>query len=1782
MVLIRRWEKNNVELIKRDYNWLNQLSGIIENNRDLISNVSNQLENISAGEGNTSNLSSRVSNLSTKIQNQIVNVSADVYTNMSSRLYNISECNLSNISSKVSNLSSWNISNPNSLLISTNGSNIPLEIRKTVGSKSDVMIVRDKNNSIFFKLKDSGYIELHPITGAGYSRMNFYDKNNSMSSVGIYDADHYFWIGGESFKTIFLFPDRMTINGNLSISQDIYAANFYGNISSGSIGNLSSKLQNQIANISTDIYINMSSRIENISAGDCNTSNISSRVSNLSSWNSSSPTGKHFGGNISTSLDVYGTTFHGNISNGSSLSFLGNVIATQNWNINQRELQHVCTVQSDGQLELNSLNEISFQKNGIIKVYCDNDLYPALNDSVSLGKSTFKWSNVYATMFHGNISSGTTENLSSKLQNQIVNISSDIYINMSSKIENISIGDCNTSNISSRVNNLSFKQNNISLRLNSDVLNLTNLSTQVFNNQSHLNIHNNQISNLSSNVLINKSDIANLSSPDYDDSNISWRLLKNTSNITNLSGTTNNLSSWNSSSPNELLICKTGSVCLTVRNKSFDTAAFVGRDRNNSIFFKLHSGGYLSLYPVTVAGYSLMQFFDKNNSYGSIGTYDTDHYFWVGGNSFKILKCYTDRITTNGNISTTTDIYASNFYGNISSSSIGNLSSKIQNHIVNTSSDIYINMSSRLNNISAGECNVSNVSSRVNNLSSKVYNINNSKINNLSTNVYINIQNVSININKLINHSIRVSNLSNRLYSQIGNISSDIYINMSYKIENISISNTSNLSSRVSNLSSDVLANKSAISNLSSGEGNWKYKRNISLSINTSLSNYQILLSLNTSNFNYSNANISGNDIRFYQISGTPLDYWIENWNSTGESKVWIEVKNINTSLLVLIYGNSSVNSMSNLSNTFLFGDDFSTNLSNWTTGGSPSISEGKITLSQNDQIRSSNKYGSDIATRIDFQRQSSSEAYGRIGLSNSSLDISFSADDAAYRFVYDSYEDFYSVNESSKTDSTNDSTYNTKKTLEIQRLSNTITAKYLTGWTKSGSNPLKDIGTAQGWFAAVYNNYDDKFYLYVQDKTGADNQFQCYSFNKSDAETPANWSSHGNVFNASESWERQWIEPHSIIWETQTMADARENVGAGEGTPKWRIYYCACSNSNYLYDMGFAITSENSMTNLSAYSNNPVYVHNVSYTYPDGKAVVYNDKVWMLLGRYVGSTPQNCFFTYSTNGIGGANDSWSNVNTNYDSDWLLGTLNVLNGGIGTYKANDSSMEAGFSTNGLSIIEYSNNPTLLGTESWEDVIGWISLTQTKNTSCLIDNYYYLWYWGVTAGAHKLCLAKTQTITEEENSSHSITLTCTGDSESPWSPSTNIPDEDMNMRIEQNNTSADLYVHLALVRKYVSAEPSTILSTEEEGNFGGSCNISTCDVYPALDNTYNIGNTSLRYSNIHAINFYGNLSSEYLYNLSSKVKVNTIRIYNGSSILYEHTNNVSTDIYTNVSSKLNNISSWNTSSPNGKLISVNGSTIALEIRKIIGGETKLFRARDRNNSVFFQMTDDGVTSLHPRINNGYSIIKFFDKNGSFGSIGAWDTQHYFWVGGETFKSIRMYPDKITVNGNISTTSDIYAGNFIGNTSSDSISNLSSKIEGQIANVSTDVYTNMSNKVSNLSSWNISSPSGKFFGGNISTSNDIYGTMFYGNISCTNGCSYLADLSINQIEPLYGTNTGTIGQTSKFSDIYATTIHGNLSSGDIFMKHDWILKEDKKGLLLVKGKRKFRINMTEIFD
>jgi hypothetical protein len=103
----------------------------------------------------------------------------------------------------------------------------------------------------------------------------------------------------------------------------------------------------------------------------------------------------------------------------------------------------------------------------------------------------------------------------------------------------------------------------------------------------------------------------------------------------------------------------------------------------------------------------------------------------------------------------------------------------------------------------------------------------------------------------------------------------------------------------------------------------WHLRREITLSPATSVANYQVQVTLTTSNFNYSKVRSDGADIRFYDLNDTKLAYWIETWNTSGTSLIWVKVPTSGSSKIIMYYNNSNASADQNGDNTFDIFDDF-------------------------------------------------------------------------------------------------------------------------------------------------------------------------------------------------------------------------------------------------------------------------------------------------------------------------------------------------------------------------------------------------------------------------------------------------------------------------------------------------------------------------------------------------------------------------------------------------------------------------------------------------------------------------------------------------------------------------------------------------------------------------------------------------------------------------------------------------------------------------------------------
>lgn len=149
-----------------------------------------------------------------------------------------------------------------------------------------------------------------------------------------------------------------------------------------------------------------------------------------------------------------------------------------------------------------------------------------------------------------------------------------------------------------------------------------------------------------------------------------------------------------------------------------------------------------------------------------------------------------------------------------------------------------------------------------------------------------------------------------------------IFVILVFQICTFAIQNIDSGDSFVKNIKFGGTTNHAKISKVQSY---WAYTSQIYLSTGTPMNDYQVKVILTTSNFDYSKANVNGNDIRFVDTpGGNNYNYWIQNWNATGTSIIWVEVTTAGTTTFYMIYGNPAATSQSNGDNTFIFFDDFS------------------------------------------------------------------------------------------------------------------------------------------------------------------------------------------------------------------------------------------------------------------------------------------------------------------------------------------------------------------------------------------------------------------------------------------------------------------------------------------------------------------------------------------------------------------------------------------------------------------------------------------------------------------------------------------------------------------------------------------------------------------------------------------------------------------------------------------------------------------------------------------
>ncbi|UCE74637.1 MAG: DUF2341 domain-containing protein, partial [Methanomassiliicoccales archaeon] len=108
-------------------------------------------------------------------------------------------------------------------------------------------------------------------------------------------------------------------------------------------------------------------------------------------------------------------------------------------------------------------------------------------------------------------------------------------------------------------------------------------------------------------------------------------------------------------------------------------------------------------------------------------------------------------------------------------------------------------------------------------------------------------------------------------------------------------------------------------------DSRWPYRRKLTFDNSgqsEDLVNFPVLINLSASNFNYSKAKLDGSDLRFIDNNGaTELKYHIEEWDTSGNSFIWVNVTDIEGSsssdYIWMYYNNSDASYAQDIEGTY-------------------------------------------------------------------------------------------------------------------------------------------------------------------------------------------------------------------------------------------------------------------------------------------------------------------------------------------------------------------------------------------------------------------------------------------------------------------------------------------------------------------------------------------------------------------------------------------------------------------------------------------------------------------------------------------------------------------------------------------------------------------------------------------------------------------------------------------------------------------------------------------------
>ena len=171
----------------------------------------------------------------------------------------------------------------------------------------------------------------------------------------------------------------------------------------------------------------------------------------------------------------------------------------------------------------------------------------------------------------------------------------------------------------------------------------------------------------------------------------------------------------------------------------------------------------------------------------------------------------------------------------------------------------------------------------------------------------------------------------------------------------------------------------------------------------SALTDYQVLVTLNAGDSVYANARSDGSDLRFTNSDElTEISYWIEDWNTSGDSKIWVKVPFVpasSTATIYLYYGNSSATtSLSSFDDTMqkLGTDDDTVGLWHFDEGEGSDVTDSSVNENDGTMLRYESVKGENVTVTPRTDSWTSDSPFS----TGSALNFDPAADDYSGDFV--------------------------------------------------------------------------------------------------------------------------------------------------------------------------------------------------------------------------------------------------------------------------------------------------------------------------------------------------------------------------------------------------------------------------------------------------------------------------------------------------------------------------------------------------------------------------------------------------------------------------------------------------------------------------------------------------------------------------------------------------------------------------------------------------------------